>query len=352
MNMPKVAQVSVLDCGRRALDLLFESMMIDQEWSTREERAFQWWGHGHAQRAWAEPPREYQGGHVSLVHVETDFLRNVEDSEKTYEELDRLQMLSALSAFIYLRGEKKIRMHSTIYIHEGNYDWASRVLLNLAGVQLLTACGSQGFEAIFESSEADVTPHLVNGYRETADEIVTDLGAFYGSAGKVAVKVPNGGFKEVCRMLKGLSVLATPDKDGLVAEFHFVGDYPAVARQMAGKKGVETSLYAVRVDVKHRIFGYGLVSLLTLPVEKPQEQGFRWCSRMNLLESQEWTGFHMLGTWLTTPGGDNSLLFGHRGFLPAFPLQPELILNLALADGLRSKWASARLMDVGESHCR
>jgi len=42
-------------------------------------------------------------------------------------------------------------------------------------------------------------------------------------------------------------VLAFADEAGLGAEFHFVRDSPAVARQMAGKTGVETSLYMARV---------------------------------------------------------------------------------------------------------
>ena len=138
-------------------------------------------------------------------------------------------------------------------------------------------------------------------------------------------------------------MLALSDKAGLTAEFHFVGDHPALARQMVGKTGVETSLYGELVDEKHVIFGHGLTSLLTLPAEKPREEGLRWCNRMNLLESREWTGFHLLGAWSTAPNDDNSVIFGHRCFLPAFPVQPELVLNLALANGLRSKWASSRL---------
>ena len=345
----EAGQAKALDCGRRALDLLFESMMIDEGWSAREESAFEWWGHGHAQRAWAEPPREDLGEPVSLVHVETDFLRKVEDTDKTYEGLERLQELSALSAFIYLPPEGKIRMHSTAYIHEGNYGWLSRVLLNVAGVQLLTASFSMILQQLFAGSEPDITPHPLNGFRETADDMVTGLADFYMPAGKMPVKVAGGGFKEACRLLKGFNVLALSDKAGLTAEFHFVGDNPALARQMAGKTGVETSLYRALGDVQHVLFGHGLTSLLTLPAEKPRAQGLRWLNRMNLLESREWTGFHMLGAWLTTPDKDNSLLFGHRGFLPAFPLQPELVLNLALANGLRSKWASSRLGEGGGS---
>jgi hypothetical protein len=43
-------------------------------------------------------------------------------------------------------------------------------------------------------------------------------------------------------------VLALSDKAGLAAEFHFVGDNPAIAGHTAGKTGVETSLYTARVD--------------------------------------------------------------------------------------------------------
>jgi hypothetical protein len=98
-----------------------------------------------------------------------------------------------------------------------------------------------------------------------------------------------------------------------------------------------------KVDAPHRVFGSGLVSLMTIPAEKPPQEGHKWCNRMNLLEAREWTGFHMLGTWLSTPNEDGSLILAHRCFLPAFPLQPELVLNLALCDGLRSKWVSSRL---------
>lgn len=343
MNMPKVAKVETMDCGLEALDFLFSSMMIDECWSTHDERAFQWWGQGTAQSARAEPPREYMGETVSLLHVETDFLRNVIETEKTYEELDRLQMISALSAFIYLPSEGKIRMHSAVYIHGGNYGWISRLLLNVAGTQLLTAMGAGGFAQFFEGSEPDITPHPLSGFRETPDELVRDMGELYGAAGKAPVKVTQKGFEEVCGMLKKCSVLAFADKAGLGAEFHFVGDDPAVLRQMEGKQGVATSLYAARVDVKHRVFGHGLTSLMTLPAGKPPMEGHRWCNSMNLLESRQWTGFHMLGAWLSTPNDDGNLILGHRCFLPAFPPTPELIFNLAMVDGLRSKWASSRL---------
>ena len=59
------------------------------------------------------------------------------------------------------------------------------------------------------------------------------------------------------------------------------------------------------------------------------------------------TGFHMLGTRLTTPNEEGSLIFGHSCSLPAFPRQPELVLNLALCYGMRSKWAGTMLTDGG-----
>jgi len=82
---------------------------------------------------------------------------------------------------------------------------------------------------------------------------------------------------------------------------------------------------------------------------RPSDISYLQCYRMNLLESSEWKGFHLLGAWSATPGKDNSPLLGHRGFLPAFPVQPELVLNLAMANGLRSKWASSRPGEGGEA---
>ena len=344
MNMPKATQVKSTDCGSKALDFLFESMMIDQEWSTREEMAFQWWGHGHAQRAWAEPPMEERGVQVSLVHVETDFLRNVEDSDKTYKDMDLMQSIATLFTFTFLPAEGKIRMHSTAYIHEGNYCWLSRVLLSVAGLQLLAASCCQPLLEVFPGSEPDTTPHPVNGYRETPDEMIEGLRGFYSGAKNNPVSVPRGCFRDACRMLKECNLLASPGKTRLMAEFHFVGDNPALARQMAGKTGVETSLYGALVDERHLILGNGLTSLLTLPAEKPRAEGPRWCNRMNLLESGEWTGFHLLGAWATIFNGEDCVFLGHRGFLPAFPVEPELLVNLALANGLRSKWVSSRLI--------
>ena len=153
------------DCGNRILKYMFESMMIDNAWSIREERGYQWWGQHFAQRVWAEPPRKELGDQMILVHVETDFLRSVPDTSKTYLELNKLQSLSSLYAFVYFPTEKKISLHSTAYVYEGNYGWLSRMLVAVAGLQLADAYGYPALHKVFDGSEWDSTPHPANGLR-------------------------------------------------------------------------------------------------------------------------------------------------------------------------------------------
>lgn len=331
------------DCGLKVLDFLFKSMMIDADWSTRGERAFQWWGHQLAQRIWAEPPRNDLGEMVSLVHVETDFLRNVQDSDKTYNQLNNMQFLSSLYAFIYIPSEKKIKLHSTAYVHAGNYSWVSRLLLNASGIQLYSADRYQLLMRLFEGSEPDYTPHPVSGHRETPDGLVKDLGEYYISQGQAPIRVPRGEFANACKELANFSVLATPDETGLTAEFHFVGDDPAIARKMAGKKGVATSLFQVFVDTPHSQLGYGINSVLVLPLVDSKETGYRRCNRLNLFESEQWIRCHLLGSWRALTDEDGHADIAFCSFLPAFPCQPGLTANLALSNGLRSTWASTAL---------
>jgi hypothetical protein len=332
-----------IDFGQKALKLIFEGMMIDDAWGIKEDRAFQWWGHNLAQRVWAEPPRDELGELINLVHVETDFLRNVQDTERTYVELNKLQSISSLYAFIYLPSEKKIRLHSTAYVYEGNFGWLSRILLAAAGLQLSGAYGSRGLEQVFEGSEWDSTPHPANGYRETPDKLIGEIGELYESVGRSPAKVPGTEFKEVCKMLAQYGVLATSGKSGLTAEFHFVGDESAVERRMAGKKGVATSLFTTGTDKKHVQLGNGIYSRLCLPILDTQEMGFRRCSRMNLFESTQWAHCHMLGAWQALPAKHGNLDIVFSSFLPALSYRTGLIANLTLSTLVRSKWASTTL---------
>ncbi len=338
-----------IDYGQKVLKFIFESMMIDDGWSIKEERSFKWWGHQLAQSVWAEPPRQEHGGLISLVHVETDFLRNVPETEKTYELLNTIQGISSLYAFVYYSSEKKIKLHSTAYFHEGNYGWLSGLLIGAAGLQLADAYRYPQLLQVFEGSDWDITPHPINGYRETPDELIGDIGKACASVGKTPVKVPEKELKEICKILSKFNVLAISDKGGLTAEFHFVGDEPAMQRMMDSKKGVATSLFQTGVDMSHPQLGHGICSNLRLPLSDTQERGYRRCNQMNLLESSQWTTCHLLGAWQASPEANNKVTVNFSSFLPAISYQSGILANLAISNGVRSKWASTTLNTIADA---
>jgi hypothetical protein len=348
MNSPRGIQGNGIDCGQRALDFLFESMMIDSEWSTREERAFKWWGHNLAQRVWAEPPKKDQGDPITLIHVETDFLRNVREMENTYEKLNGLQSMSSLYAFVYLPSEKKIKLHSTAYVYEANYGWLSGLLVTIAGLQLSDSYGYPDSQQLFEGSEWDITPHPINGYRKIPDELINDIRKVFKSAGKTPVRVQDSEYKEICKMLSQFHVLATSAKSGLTAEFHFVGDESAIERKMTGKKGVATSLFTIGTDKKHVQLGHGIYSSLWLPLTDTQKEAYLRCNKLNILESTHWTNCHMFGRWTVVPDQNNKVTVAFDSFLPAISYRPGLIANLTLSNGIRSRWASTTINAIGE----
>jgi hypothetical protein len=64
------------DVGVSVVNAIAAMMSIDDEWSTREERGFTWWGKDYAQRVWSEPGFEDGGfeifqGETSLLTVTT-----------------------------------------------------------------------------------------------------------------------------------------------------------------------------------------------------------------------------------------------------------------------------------------
>ena len=72
------------DVASAVLDLVFDRMEIDALWSVRQSRAFAWWPHRVSQRVWAEPTRSDGGFAICKIHAETDMLKEVPPTQKTY----------------------------------------------------------------------------------------------------------------------------------------------------------------------------------------------------------------------------------------------------------------------------
>ena len=71
--------------GPQVIEYLFKSLQMNTKWSVREPRRFTCWGHRLAQKVWAAPVRMDHGYGIVCVHAETDLLKDVPRTQRTFE---------------------------------------------------------------------------------------------------------------------------------------------------------------------------------------------------------------------------------------------------------------------------
>jgi hypothetical protein len=336
------------DVGPEVIDFIYTSMHIDDVWSVIAPEGFTWWGHNLAQKIWADDCRRDEGADVTLMHVETDFLRNVENNEQTYEALNDLNAGTSQFAFIYDPEELRIRLHSTVYTHRQSLDWSKRLFLRAVGLQVSCAHTMvERFSRLFAGSEPDTSPHPDSGFRPEKDELVGLIDNFYLPMGEKEYPVESGTFQFTKEHLPP-HLLATSGDDWLTVEFPFWGDEPACVRLAKGKPGVVTSLFRVNSTEGHPLLGKGLMMRMMLPVSYSREQALVYAVSLNLLEATEWVRCHLNGAWYVDD--QSNLVF--VSFFPIAGFKSWELANLALSCAMRSRWAGEVLAEGEADHPR
>ena len=334
------------DVGLEVARFIYTSMRIDDEWSTKSPRGFAWWGHGLAQRLWADECQRDTGVDVTLIHAETDFLKNVEDNQQTYEGLNTLNAHASQFAFIYDPEEKWIKLHTSVYTHRQNLGWSKRLLLGAVGLQVSYAHReAEASSHLFEGSETDRSPHPDQGYRQEKDEIVGLIDQFYIPMGETAPSMDNSTFKHTEDQLQSMA-MATSGDNWLTAEFPFSGNEPVSVRLAQGKRGVVTSLFMANSHERHPLLGRGLMMHMKLPLSYDREDGLRIASLLNLKEATEWSKCHLTGAWCIDDQSDLAFV----SFIPIATYKYGVLVNHVLSNAIRSDWA-AEVLSCREGVC-
>lgn len=330
------------DPGPETIFFVYKSMRIDDEWSIKLPRGFIWWGHQHLQHVWADDCRRDAGVDVTLMHVETDFLRNVRDSQQTYEALNELNSGASQFAFIYYSKQRSIRLHSTVYTHRQNLEWSKRLFMKAVGLQVSYAERmAESFSHLFTGSESDTSAHPSSGFRQENDEMVGLIDTFFIPLAEIEPPIESDIFKSAEKILQSQFMVTSGD-NGLTAEFPFSGDEPACVRLTQGKPGVVTSLFMVNSVEGHPLLGRGLMMRMILPVSHGKERGLKTAMALNGLESTEWVRCHLNGAWYVDDR--SNLVF--ISFFPVAGLRQGELENLAFSFALRSKWAGEVMAEV------
>ncbi len=305
--------------GSKTVEFIRERLQVDREWSVEREGGFTWWAHTQAQHVWAEAPVDDDGVAVTRIHVRTDLIDGFSGTGAQLRGIQEAMRLATLSGPI--RDGSRVSLASSVFVHEGNAEWAGPLVAWAAAIQLHEAHFLGGEAAKLLGTTAATTAHPTSGPRMAPDGILGLLKRVVLPKGEQASRYVGEEIEAAVRELQNPPcVLCTGDSGGLSAEF------PLLER---------TSLLRVLTGTPHPLLGNGALWLLALGREGSVEHALD----LNGRELKDFTRSHFLGSWCPGEGG---LTFA--GFLPNALHRRGLLLNLALSQVMRAKWVAEQVM--------
>lgn len=324
---PKVATRPDGDLGTQVADDLHRLLMIDEEWTLREERGFTWWAHRHPQRIWAEPVLTDLGERTTRIHIETPLVRKAGDARRLLQFSALANTMTTLGAVTADPAEQRVVMHTAATVHGENRPWLGKLLSVAALLQLLKAeqTSSQFAEAV--GGEPDQTEMPGRGVRPQPDDMLASASMLQQAGARDPFA--NGDFAAARKMLRDMPARdITASDEGVTIELRDPPDYPA---------------RLVVVRNQHPDLGYGLLQLLHLPRLEDPSRGPEFANQLNRQESARAPRGHLLGGWCFEPKAEGLTFVS---FLPALAVgtpsassRRDLLVNLIVAHVIRAQFA-------------
>jgi hypothetical protein len=274
------------DIGTNALEKLFSDFLIDDEWSTREERAFSWIGHRLKQTVTAGKLFDDDGILLSRLTASTVIAREVKASEEdVFRHLARLNRHAIGSAYSYDPGEREISSTAIAYVHDETAAWRPQQFGVFTISQLCIAEGEADYIANKCDGSLAVEAHPTNGFRGVRDDMLSVLDATFARDGSGPSRYRDKfEFEAIAEMTKQTDKLASlgGSESGVAIEIPF---------------GNFTSLAFVATDEPHRRAGSGLVVRLHLPTDATPDEADRISAVLNRAEHSGYSAATHYGAW-------------------------------------------------------
>jgi len=314
------------DIGLAAVRRVYQQYGVDAQWSVEEERGFSWWAHHYRQRIWAEPGFEDAGITIYRLCARTDFLRDITDQSDLPQKLVALAMHASMAMPVFDPQSRTLSLFTSVYIHEETAPvFAERLFGPAALIQPIEAEIRAAAFAEPLGGKPNVSEHPENGFRPTPDEMLGAVDLVYRPKGEQPSPWLNSGdFEETARMLNQGNSYANASKKGLTAEFAF--------------SDVDTTLLQAFSDIRHPQLGSGLMLQHRVRTDMSEVDAALVSTRLNLLEVQDSTRYHTLGSWTLDPHDKKTIVF--VSFIPAFMYDEFLLVNLCFNAAARSRWVS------------
>jgi hypothetical protein len=337
------------DPGLTAVDLLYELLMVDDEWALRRERGFTWWAYRLAQHVEASEPFEGPDGAIACnIRIWTDIVADVPDRDaKGPAALAMVNQSETMSAIVWNNESRTVsECCSSIVCADTVKTWV-KVLTTAAVLQNCAAHSRANALAEVLGGQVAASEHPKNGERPEMDDTLNipaqmalDGASNSKYVGKLMERLTSSGSP-----LSAFSSMTNGDAEGLTAEFPYSGPRPAAV--LAGtEEPVETALLQVFTNQPHPQLGNGALIVLKLPQTIPEEDkdgAIAYANALNFLEGTTDTGVSLLGAWCVDPQSADSLAF--VTFVPQVLAMGGVLENLCSYNAIRVRWAYGVLND-------
>jgi len=324
------------DAGLKAVDLLFQQMMIDDEWSIRRPRGFTWWGYRLAQHVEAGEPRPAADGAMgSVIRVWTEVARDVPRDADAATLLAPANMQQSMSALVWDRDAATINECATSPMYDDTVDaWVP--LLAAAAVLQNTAAHSRA-HAVAElvGGVPASTDHPISGERPAMDDLLNGPAAWVAMADGAPSRFAGHQMLALAAFAEKHEVVGSGDESGFTCEVAYSVDVPAIARVASNAGGgLGTALVQAFTDQPHPELGNGVLWLVRLPKTVDPTTARMTANELNLLEASGESPSKLCGAWCATGSTLN-----HVSFLPSFVAQDGILENLLVDTMARAAWA-------------
>jgi len=330
------------DVGVRAIEALFEQLMVDEAWAVRTPRGFTWWAYRLAQHVEAGPPTSDGRNEVCEVKVWTDVAVDADPSRSPSSVVELANMQQTLNAVVWRPDEGTVSECCTAVITSENIGWLGKVLTCAAVLQNTAAHSRAHALAGLVGGVPAASNHPRSGERPEMDDILNAPRAVLVPAGKTESAFAGPYTEALGPFVTQLGLLGFSDSAGFTCEVPFTGRRPAAETSVTGDPP-EMALVKVSPDAPHPAFGNGALLTMTLPLHFDKDRVPKIANQLNELESGAGTDTTLLGSWCRDPTTDDGTL-AFNAFIPNALAQPGLLENLVIYQAVRSIFAASVLV--------
>jgi hypothetical protein len=312
-----------MDAGERVVELIYEFLKIDEEWTQRHTNGFTWWAHRQAQHVTYEPAINDFGTMISRVRIETEVLRAL--PEFSLDELEAVgQYAPALCTPLLTDGS--LRWGTSFFIHEQTVPHYSLIGAVAGAIQIFNAQFLGGILLSVIGGELAESGHPSNGTRPEADAMMRTAPEVIAQDERGASRFAGPAFAAIESSFgRQFSLDCNADEDGLTAEFPF-GDH--------------SSLLQMSVTDGDPFLGAGLRIGLTIPTNVGAADEF--ARELNRREWHELTRAPVIGMWRARQ--DMTGAVRYEAFVPNSAWRSDMASILFQHFAARSRWVLESVM--------